>query len=393
MLATSFLRFKDDTRGLPIYELMIMLGGRIKFVVVAPSDIKTKNREIIDGIEIHRFTYMLPRGLQKLTYGDGIPTNLRKSFLARAELPLFLFFFFLKTLFVAKDCDLIHAQRILSGLIGLLVKKIRKKPVLLTVRRAVNTGFLMKRVNKFVLENVDYVFFNSSYTKNKFLSFTKPRAYSVVRPTVDCHKFRPGLKTNLKEKYKIKKGDFVLLTIGQLVEKKGFKYLVQALPLVLKKHNNVKLIIGGYGIEENNLRALAKDLDVGNNVIFAGEIKSNLTSYYYNIADIFILPSIMDSKGETETLGVVLLEAMACGCAVIGSNVGGIPDVITKSVGFLVEQKNPKQIAEKINFLLDNKHIMKRMGANAIKRVKDNFTRDKAKGNILEAYNYVLKNG
>ncbi len=80
----------------------------------------------------------------------------------------------------------------------------------------------------------------------------------------------------------------------------------------------------------------------------------------YNSSDLFVLPSIVDSQGNTEGLGVVLLEAMACKLPVIGSNIGGIPDIIQDSeTGLLVPQKDSLKISRAIIELIENEDLRK----------------------------------
>lgn len=392
ILTTGFLRHINDTRGLSVYEIAknLVING-VNVEVIAPADCNTKPYESIDRIKIMRFNYFFPKSIQKLAYGAGIPTNLRNSILAKIQLPFFVLFFTFKSLRRCKDYDVIHAQWILSGLISIIIKIFYRKPVFLTIRRIVHKGVLMKKVNKYIIEHVDYVFFNSSYTEKKVLEFAKPRNYAILRPTINVHKFRPGLKTDLKKELGIKSDKRIIFSLGLLVEKKGFKYLIKAMSILNKKlRDQTILIIGGQGSEEIRLKKLVNDLGLQHNVKFVGEIDSKKTPHYYNIADLFVLPSIIDSSGETETFGVVLLEALACGCPVIASDVGGIPDIVTPKVGFLVEQKNEKQIANKIEMLLRNSKLRKKMSASARKRILKCFNPDKVAEDLIKQYSLFL---
>ena len=109
---------------------------------------------------------------------------------------------------------------------------------------------------------------------------------------------------------------------------------------------------------------------------------------YYATADIFILPSIITESGDTEGLGVVLLEAIASGTVVIGSNVGGIPDIIKdRKTGLLVDEKEPNQISEAIIKLLSNESLKTKLINNARNHVKQNYSWKIIKEKFEKVYN------
>ena len=119
---------------------------------------------------------------------------------------------------------------------------------------------------------------------------------------------------------------------------------------------------------------MIEKLRIDNKVNLLGEIKNTDIKNYYSLADVFIIPSII-VDGHTEGLGVVTIEAMACGTPVVGTNVGGIPDVIKDSYnGYLVPQKSSKILAEKIVSLLSNDELKIIFSKNGAKTVKEKFT-------------------
>jgi glycosyltransferase involved in cell wall biosynthesis len=111
----------------------------------------------------------------------------------------------------------------------------------------------------------------------------------------------------------------------------------------------------------------------------------------YNSADLFVLPSIVDSQGNTEGLGVVLLEAMACGVPVIGSDVGGIPDIIEDGeTGLLVEEKDVEGLSRIIVHLIDDDDFKDELIINGGGYVKKKFSWDNIAEIYLNAYNLRL---
>jgi glycosyltransferase involved in cell wall biosynthesis len=162
--------------------------------------------------------------------------------------------------------------------------------------------------------------------------------------------------------------------VGRLIDWKGVKYLVEAMKVVAEKLPKTKLLIIGTGPEKINIQNLIQELALNNNIILLGEIKNTEIKNYYSIADIFIIPSIV-VNGHTEGLGVVTIEAMACGTPAIGTNVGGIPDVIKDGYnGFLVPPKSSDALATKIIEILSNQELQEFFTKNGIRTVKEKFS-------------------
>jgi glycosyltransferase involved in cell wall biosynthesis len=112
---------------------------------------------------------------------------------------------------------------------------------------------------------------------------------------------------------------------------------------------------------------------------------------YYNFADIFILPSLSTKTG-TEALGLSLLEAMASGCAVIGTSIGGIPFVIKDGHnGLLVKQKDSKELTKAIITLLKDKKKSQKLGNNAAGFVRKNYSLEKISKDFIKLYKELLK--
>ena len=126
---------------------------------------------------------------------------------------------------------------------------------------------------------------------------------------------------------------------------------------------------------------------IQNQVIFLGRVPNELLPNFFAITDIFVLPSITIGSGDTEGLGVVLLEAMANGISVIGSNTGGIVDIIDDGAnGFLVEEKNISDLADKIFLLLKESEIRKSISKNASRFVSEKFSWESISSRVQNIY-------
>lgn len=179
--------------------------------------------------------------------------------------------------------------------------------------------------------------------------------------------------------------------LAGLVERKGVKYLIEALELVNKTFE-ANLTIVGEGSEKPNLKALVKEKALEDKVNLTGKVTQAQLEDYYCKCDIFVLPAITDSKGDTEGLGVVLLEAMAYQKPVIGSELGGIPDIIKNGFnGLLVPEKDSAKLADAILQILQKPEMAKRFGEAGFQFVNSNFSWDKIINDIKQLYRQVCQ--
>ncbi|MBC8490005.1 MAG: glycosyltransferase family 4 protein [Bacteroidetes bacterium] len=173
-----------------------------------------------------------------------------------------------------------------------------------------------------------------------------------------------------------KDGPVRLIAIGNLIEEKGFQYLIKAIPAVIKNNEKCELIIVGEGYEgpenfENELKELVITEGVEKYVFFLG-LRSDVPQLLMD-ADIMVVPSIWG-----EGFGLINIEAMAAHLSVVATNVGAIPEiVIDNETGILVEPKNEETIAAAINKLVNDKKMRERMGAKGYERVKKFFSLEK----------------
>jgi glycosyltransferase involved in cell wall biosynthesis len=174
------------------------------------------------------------------------------------------------------------------------------------------------------------------------------------------------------------------------VERKGVPYLIEAFGEVLRKIDAVLTIVGE-GSEKEKLEELVKSKNLENKVYFPGFVQQEELKNYFQKCDVFVLPAIVDSKGDTEGLGVVLIEAMNYKKPVIASNVGGIVDIIIdKKTGILVPEKDSKKMAEAIVNLLADEEQALRLGEEGFRFVKDNFNWDHVTGHLVALYRTLI---
>jgi len=184
----------------------------------------------------------------------------------------------------------------------------------------------------------------------------------VIPNGVDVKRFNPQVRGHqLMEEIGLR-GRNVLLFVGALSQwhrYKGLDVLLSAMSRLRKMDENIRLLVVGDGGLSEEYRALAKSLGVSEEVVFAGNVPDDALPEYYACADIVVVPS----KDRSEGFGLTILEANASGKPVIGSNVGGIPNVIQDGKnGRLVPPNDPIILAETIMQLLGSDKLMAELG-------------------------------
>jgi glycosyltransferase involved in cell wall biosynthesis len=172
--------------------------------------------------------------------------------------------------------------------------------------------------------------------------------FTVIGNGIDTEKFSPLDKVEARRQLGLNAEARVLITVGGLVERKGFHRVIECLPDLLKDYPDlVYLVVGGVSSEGDygdRLRALARQLGVEDNVMFLGALEPEQLSAPLSAADVFVLPS------SNEGWANVILESMACGTPVVATDVGGNAEVVNSDdLGLIVEFGNRQQLLEAIN--------------------------------------------
>lgn len=188
-------------------------------------------------------------------------------------------------------------------------------------------------------------------------SLSKESAQKMVKiaPGIDVDHFCPQDSTALRKELGVE-NKRVIVSVGRLVHRKGQDHLIQAMPEILKSVPDAHILMVGQGPYLSYLKQLVEKLDLVDHVSFIGRIQYNQLPQYICAGDIFAMPSRSRFFGlEVEGLGIVYLEASACGLPVIAGSSGGAPDAVVNGVtGFVVDGENDQEIASAaINLLKD----------------------------------------
>ena len=216
----------------------------------------------------------------------------------------------------------------------------------------------------------------------------------VIPNGVDTSYFRPLSKEESRDALHIPVDSKNVLFVGHLIHRKGVDLLIRAFSEVYRLEADARLyIVGGpvastdAGWYQDTL-SLPGRLGILDRVTFVGPVESHkepALNLWYNACDVLVLPS------RAEGMGMVLMEAMACGKPVIGTGVGGIPNVVTEGEnGFLVDPDDPSGLAGAIAQILDDTALARRLGEHGMRQVKASYSWERIADTTTELYRSAL---
>lgn len=403
-LTQGFIRKKGDMAGAFLFDLSkALFKKRVEVSVLAPHQKGLSLRERIDGIYVYRFRYA-PARYERLAYGGRMHEMVMKGIFNKLLFVNFIVSFVLNALALTKreKIELIHAHWwIPSGVVALVVSRILGRPYVVTSHGTdvfiLRKFQFLKPVARIIFKRASLITAVSNSIKSILVNEVgvSPHKIRVFPMPCDLSLFYPVFEESHRGRMacgQVQSGVKAVLSVGRLVEQKGFEYLVDAVKILKERGLSLNLTIIGEGPEEKSLRDRIGKLGLSEAIeIIPYQPKAKLNDFY-NLCDVFVLPSITDSKGEQEGLGLVLLEAMACKKPVIGTNSGGIPDIVKDlETGLLVPEKDSEALADAIEKLLKDKELANRLAENGYKFVLENFTPSKTAKKTIGAYKEVHK--
>jgi len=198
----------------------------------------------------------------------------------------------------------------------------------------------------------------------------------VMHPGVEPDRFVPGPRNAaILTRYEIAPDAPIVLSVGRLVERKGFDTVLQALPRILERYPFAIYLIVGDGPDRMRLERLASSLGVLDSIRFAGRVDEKELLGYYQTADVFVMPCReVLAGGDVEGFGIVFLEAACCKVPAVGGNSGGVADAVADGeTGYLVEPHDPEELSAKLVTLLSDTNLRRSLGHAARERVLRNF--------------------
>lgn len=224
---------------------------------------------------------------------------------------------------------------------------------------------ILKQLLRKIIKDVDHLGYLGQFTKSEIVKASNQiDKFVQIAPGIDTDHFMPkSARADLIKKYRLEDRR-VIVSVGRLVHRKGQDKLIESLPKILQSFPDAVLLLVGEGPIKQMLKNTAKQLGVTNQVIFAGRVQHIDLPDYICLGEVFAMPVRSRFAGlEVEGLGIVYLEASACGLPVIVGNSGGATDAVIDGVtGLLVDGSDIDQIADAVCKLLTDQSRAKAMG-------------------------------
>ena len=295
------------------------------------------------------------------------------------------------------DIDVIHANLHINMSKFWLAFLILRVPLIVHMR----SHFWLRNYEKFVICRASKAIFISKFVEREFfkkrrfnfLMFHRSDHSEILHDGIDINRYSPYIPvTNIRKELNISPQDFLVGIIGAVDKIKGQDLLINAAKYVVPRHPQTKFVVvgdlyhnGKSNIEyRDNLLKMIKDFNLTGNFIFTGVRK--------DIANIMIELDLLVQPSEREALGTSMVEAMSCGKPVIGTAVGGIPEVIGDNEGgILLDPRTPEAFAKAINFFIENPPEARKRGAQGRERALKLFNVFENIKHIQDIYHHSLR--
>ncbi len=296
-----------------------------------------------------------------------------------------------------KTSDIVHAHGhpYLTSLLAGKLAKYYNKPFILTQHNTfIEYNNIFDQVEHFNdltvgkqnLKNADKIIVISEATKRYVTGLgAKQEKIELIYNGVDTTKFKvaPRKREIIRKKLGIHPDTKVVLTVRRLVYKNGIDTLIECAKIAVKKNPHLIFLVVGKGPDFESVKVQISQLGIEANFKLAGFVNDQDLPDYYNMSDLFVLPS---KSGEG--LPLVALEAMACGLPVIATNVGGIKEILLSEYGKLTPPNEPEKLAEEVLEFVSNNFASIKREVRA--KVEERYSWDKNVDRLSQLYEELI---
>jgi glycosyltransferase involved in cell wall biosynthesis len=394
VLTSTFPRWENDSQPPFVYELSKRLTDHFDVTVLTPRTSQSQKREFMAGISVIRFPYFFQKWETLTSHDGGIMNRLKYYPLSYLLVPFFILgqLWALNFLLRREKIDIIHAHWITpQGLVATIAMMFSRQsiPLIGTSHGGdlyALQGSVFQKLKIWVIRRMARLTVVSHAMKQTVIDMgIHPRKIEVLSMGVDLKNlFIPNPDVAGKP------GN--LLFVGRLVEKKGLHVLIHAMPRILHRFPEALLTVAGTGPLEKDLRSLAYFLGVSDKIIFKGMVKQSKLPELYQQATLAVFPFVVEKSGDQEGLGLVVVEAMGCGCPVIASDLPAVKDTVQHGkTGWTVTPGDSYALADRIIMSLENSKKMKKMAEHARHRAIELFDWERITDRYKLCINSVLK--
>ena len=365
----------------------------VEVEVLAPS-YRGSPSQSIGGVMVHRFRYA-PAALETLTHDMPALDRIRRNPLFASLLPAYVTSGAAAARRIARkgNFDVVHAfWPIPHGIFGVAARDASQAALVSTFFSAeLNwkgaTRSVFAPILRRIVERSDAVTVISSYTGQRLREYVP----DLETPIIPFGAAATQKLEHANASTRSRDDRFELLFVGRLVRRKGVDVLLRAAK-VLKDDSRLRIRIVGEGPERPSLEAVARELGVLETVSFEGLIDERRIDAMFAGCDALVLPAIVTETGDTEGLGVVLIEAMGYGKPVIASAAGGIVDVVSnEDTGLLVPPGDASALASAIRRAMDDPEQMRAIARRGTAFAESAFGWDAIVGRLIEVYQSAVK--
>jgi glycosyltransferase involved in cell wall biosynthesis len=393
-VVTAFPRHEEDVITPWLVELLLALRERgVQPEVLAPSYRGEPTRRLHD-IPVRRFRYA-PQALETLTHDETVPERLARKPVYAALLPGYIAGGLVAARRAGRSApDVVHVHWPMPhALFGAAARRAsRGRTALVCSYYSVELNWVEKR-EPWLMPLLRWSI-RTADAATAISTATAARVQGVWERPVSIVPFGAAVEPSSDQPIAppfAKDGPIRLLFVGRLVERKGIEYLVRALARVAHVRP-ATLTVVGEGEWESEIRQAVERSGMSSRVHFTGFVPKRELTRLYGECDLFVLPAVVDRKGDTEGLGVVLLEALSFGRPVIASDVGGIPDIVRPGeTGWLVKPGDPGALAATILEAARDPSEARRRAARGLKWVEERFAVPRVADSLIACYKSAIE--
>jgi glycosyltransferase involved in cell wall biosynthesis len=403
MLTSSYPKFRGDTTAPFIESIATHIAAQgIETHVVLPEHRELQRGAVEDSVHFHPYRYALKPEWTLWGYAEALRADvkLKRGVYALAPFAVAASFQKMMQLTARTKFDLVHAHWVLPNApAAALAAQWRQLPLVISMH---GSDVFMAEKNRafgsaarWCFDRAAWLTACSDELMQRALALGAAENKTELIPYgADAKIFHveSAAAQRVRAQWRLRDDDVMILAVGRMVYKKGFEFLIAALPEILARAPHARLVLVGYGDLRDALEQQAHALGLNGSVTFAGRVPRQEIPAYFGASDVVVVPSVRDEAGNVDGLPNVVLEGMAAGKAIVASNIAGFPDVIRDGEsGLLVPEKDSRALADAITKLAADASLRAQLGARARAEVRARLNWENVAKRFIRVYERVAK--